>query len=210
MTREQGACTIYRSWAVGTVNSALVTTSCTLSLLGTLLIVITYVIWKDTRTTSRGILVCLSIADFFVACGNLIGLWSVKQNSSDVCVTQSFVTSTANLMSYMWSACLAVYLYIALVKRRQTTAEKLVPLFHTVSWLPATLINITALLTGALGNTADALTGGWCWIRYVKGGHHRGQEILWMLVDGQIWLLAACFINVVLYAPIKLKMGKEV
>ena len=115
----------------------------------------------------------------------------------------------ANLMSYMWSVCLATYLYISLVKRRQATAKKLIPFFHIVCWVPGIAISTGALIVGALGNTADALTGGWYWIKYNPDSkfRHRLREIFWMLIDTQFSLISACF---VLYAIIKLKTGKEV
>ena len=115
-------------------------------------------------------------------------------------------------MSYMWSVCLATYLYISRVKRRQATAEKLIPLFHIVCWVPGIAINTGALIVGARGNTADALTGDWCWIKYNPDRKfiHRLRELFWMLIDGQFWLISACVISFVLYAIIKLKTGKEV
>ena len=49
-------------------------TTCCLSMLGALLIIISYFLIRDIRTKSRQILVHLSIADFGVSCSNFIGV----------------------------------------------------------------------------------------------------------------------------------------
>ena len=48
--------------------------SAVLSIIGSLLIISTYVLWKDLRTTTRRLLVYLSACDFVTALFNLIGL----------------------------------------------------------------------------------------------------------------------------------------
>ena len=53
---------------------AVVGVTCALSLIGALVIILSYCIDKDIRTKSRQILVHLSVADFGVALANLIGV----------------------------------------------------------------------------------------------------------------------------------------
>ncbi len=48
--------------------------TCSLSMLGALLIILSYLCIKEIRTKSRQILVHLSVADFGVACANFIGV----------------------------------------------------------------------------------------------------------------------------------------
>ncbi len=48
--------------------------TCAFSMLGALLIILSYVCFKKIRTKSRQILVHLSVADFGVACANFIGV----------------------------------------------------------------------------------------------------------------------------------------
>lgn len=48
--------------------------TCSLSMLGALLIILSYICIKDIRTKARQVLVHLSIADFGVACANFIGV----------------------------------------------------------------------------------------------------------------------------------------
>lgn len=48
--------------------------TCSLSMVGALLIILSYICIKDIRTKAREVLVHLSIADFGVACANFIGV----------------------------------------------------------------------------------------------------------------------------------------
>ena len=48
--------------------------TCSLSMLGALLIILSYICIKDIRTKARQVLVHLSVADFGVACANFIGV----------------------------------------------------------------------------------------------------------------------------------------
>ena len=70
-------------------------------------------------------------------------------------------------------------------------------MFYIVCWVPGIAINTGALIAGALGNTADALIGGWCWIKYNPDSkfRHRLREIFWMLIDRQFSLISACVIS---------------
>ncbi|XP_032242455.2 uncharacterized protein LOC5516684 isoform X2 [Nematostella vectensis] len=56
-------------------NKILTTTAGSLSIFGTLVIFLTFYIWKDLRTASRKILVYISIGDFLTALVNISGLW---------------------------------------------------------------------------------------------------------------------------------------
>jgi G protein-coupled receptor 157 len=49
-------------------------TSATLSIIGSALIIASYILWHDLRTTTRKLLVYLSICDLITAIFNFIGL----------------------------------------------------------------------------------------------------------------------------------------
>ena len=81
--------------------------TCSLSMLGALLIILSYLCIKEIRTKSRQILVHLSVADFGVACANFIGvcvyfdqyirhcpLESSVMNHTDIIVTNGVNTHT--------------------------------------------------------------------------------------------------------------------
>lgn len=58
----------WSSWQTQLLDGVVVA-SCSLSILGTFFIFLSYALWKDLRTTPRFMLVCLSVADLVTACG---------------------------------------------------------------------------------------------------------------------------------------------
>lgn len=106
--------------------------SCALSFLGSSLIVLTYMIWPDLRTTPRKLLVYLSVSDWLSAVSYSFGVWSVFRTDSLDCVIQGAVSSFANTSSFFWTVAIAVYLYIFIVLSNQRLADSLVLFFHLV------------------------------------------------------------------------------
>lgn len=108
--------------------------SCALSFLGSLLIILTYVIWTDLRTTPRKLLVFLSLADLLSAISYSYGVWKVFTEDSLDCTVQGAISTFANTSSFFWTVAIAIYLYIFLVKSSQRLADSLVLYFHLVRW----------------------------------------------------------------------------
>lgn len=153
--------------ANGPINKTLLAMSTGLSGVGCLTILITYGLYKDIRTASRHIIICLSIADLVTVLANCSGLAIQPSTENDTfCIIQSFIGSTAILCSFLWTIMLAVYLYVALVCESQRLAKRMIwPWFHILCWSVPLIINIVALLKKRLGNNTDAGTAGWCWIK---------------------------------------------
>ena len=203
----------YIDYATSLPNRFLLSCFSCLSILGSSLIIVSYIRWKDIRTTSRRILVCLSISDLLVSCGYLAGSLIAKwqREIGSTCVAQSFIASSAGIASFMWSASLAIYLYCTLVKKRKALADKLVAVFHAINWTTGPIMNFVAYKQDMLGNSLDKVTGGWCWIRYYSYQHKkRDEEIVWLLFTGKFWEFVACFVILFLYVSVKLRIGKEV
>jgi len=189
------------------VNKVLTTVSATLSLLGTLLIIGTFIAWKDFRSTSRRILVYISIADFFIAGGNLFGVWRRHEGSDHLCVAQSFVTTTACLWSFFWTTFLAAFMYITVAKKQRNKAEILLKIFHAFGWgIPLVIVG-TALGLKKLGNDKDFFSSGWCWI---DSKLESQNKLLWMLITGKAWEIAAYIICSIFYLMLKGHIRKEV
>ena len=211
----------YAEWTKSTVNESLVGIMCALSIIGSVIIMVSYVFWKDLRTTSRKILLYLSISDLLIAISNLLGILvpmhdNVKHPHNLKCVTQSFVTTSASITSFLWTASLAIYLYLAIVKNNQALGRKFLPLFHIVNWSFGPVLNGIAIHYGMLGYAENPITGGWCWIYHNQSMDTNGtfqisdKEKLWILIDGkgiEIIVYTSIF---VLYGIIKYKLHKEV
>jgi len=140
----------------------LICISCCLSLVGSSVIILSYVLWEDVRSPLRRLLVFLSITDFLTAGGNLVGV--VSESSDAVCEAQSFVTTGTSVASFFWTMSIAIYLYLV-ISKRHTLALKLIPLFHLVSWGVPLMTVCCAMGFGALGKASDVYGPvGWCWI----------------------------------------------
>ena len=154
----------YRDWAVRHGTKYVLLASTILSTIGCLVIIVTYFLYKDIRSTSRHIIFCISVADLIVSLSNL-SADLLNPTMEEACVVQSFVGSTFLLSSFLWTLSLAIFLHISLVLGKPSTATALVhPWFHLVCWLLPLAINMFALITDNLGNNRDLAVSGWCWI----------------------------------------------
>ncbi|XP_071022796.1 G-protein coupled receptor 157 isoform X2 [Oncorhynchus clarkii lewisi] len=172
--------------------------SCALSFLGSLLIIFTYIIWPDLRTTPRTLLVYLSVADLLSAGSYAYGVWSVFESNSVDCVVQGAISTFANTSSFFWTVAIAIYLYILIVKSNQRQADSFVLCFHVISWGIPLGITVAALALGRIGYDASEVSVGWCWVRIQAPDH-----VLWMLLTGKIWEFLAYLTLPVLYVLIK-------
>ena len=159
--------TPYQVVANRTPNKIIVGTATLLSLLGSFLIIFTYIRFKDLRTVSRHIVVCIAVSDLMSSLSSCAGLLvsPTLDPQNEACVIQAFFGATFILSSFLWTMFLAITLYVVIVKQNTDLAEKLtVPWFHLISWCLPLVINVVAVSLNKLGNTGDFETAGWCWI----------------------------------------------
>ena len=195
------------------VHKIVVTLSAVLSICGTSVIIGTFIAWEDFRSISRKILVYISMADFLIAGGNLLGFWIFRaQLSCDkdflktLCEGQSFVSSTATLWSFFWTVFLAIFLYMVVVKKQRRIAEKSLKIFHFFAWgVPLVLVG-TALGLQRLGTRPDNFyTSGWCWVHSNMSSSEQG---IWMLLLGKAWEIVAYVLIFVFYLTLKCHIRK--
>uniref|UniRef100_A0A7N9AJX8 G protein-coupled receptor 157 n=1 Tax=Mastacembelus armatus TaxID=205130 RepID=A0A7N9AJX8_9TELE len=172
--------------------------SCGLSLLGSSLIILTYVIWPDLRTAPRKLLVYLSVSDLLSAASYAYGVWRAFRTDSLDCVVQGAISTFANTSSFFWTVAIAVYLYVFIVRSSQRVADSLELIFHLVSWGVPLIITTAGVCLKKIGYDASEVSVGWCWVRISAPDH-----ILWMLLTGKIWEFLAYITLPVLYILIK-------
>ncbi|XP_051280183.1 G-protein coupled receptor 157 [Dicentrarchus labrax] len=172
--------------------------SCSLSFLGSTLIILTYFIWPDLRTTPRKLLVYLSVSDWMSAVSYGFGVWRVFGTDSLECVVQGAISTFANTSSFFWTVAIAVYLYIFIVRSSQRVADSLVLFFHIISWGIPLAITVAAVSLHKIGYDASEVSVGWCWVSI-----HAPDRVLWMLLTGKIWEFLAYLTLPVLYILIK-------
>ena len=191
------------------------------SMVGSALIIITFVIWKDIRTVARAIVVFLSIADFFTATGYLFGAivhYLNQRNPLDqyryLCRAQSFVTTAFPISSFLWTSHLATYLYVAIVNANPALAKKLVIVFHITGWGIPLAICLPALLTGHLGVSNDQTSVNWCFVSFNgTNDDHLNKRLAeyygFEFLCGKFWEIATSIVAVFLYVSVKIVLRKR-
>ena len=184
---------------------AIITTVATsLSILGCIVIFLAHKVWVDIRSNSRKILVYITIADLFTALGYLFGLQSHWKSA---CVFQSFVTTASSMMSFFWTTCMALYLYVVSIKVNTELGRRIIFLFHCIAWAVPLLITLVALLAGKLGKSCVG-TAKWCWIKEdhcfgnLTSSKPKFESIMWMLVTGKFWEILSYIFILAVYARI--------
>ncbi|KAI3357369.1 hypothetical protein L3Q82_015799 [Scortum barcoo] len=172
--------------------------SCALSCLGSSLIILTFVVWSDLRTTPRRLLVYLSLSDWLSAVSYAFGVWRAFVADSPECVVQGAISTFANTSSFFWTVAIAVYLYVFIVRSSQRVADSLVLFFHLVSWGVPLAITVAAVCLNKIGYDASEVSVGWCWVSI-----HAPDRVLWMLLTGKIWEFLAYLTLPILYILIK-------
>ena len=152
---------------------------CLLSILGSLLIILSYIVFKSLRSKVRFLLVNLSIMDFGVGCANLFGLLYRYQdhlsNSSDtsrlltdsaqrVCLTQAFFAICCTLSSIIWTILLSSYLYLLIAHQRSLYTKYAFLPFYALGYGVPLLLTLWLLLTNRLGY-APYNSAGWCTVK---------------------------------------------
>lgn len=110
----------------------LVLSTCALSFVGSSLIILTFILWSDLRTTPRALLLCLSVSDWLSAASYAFGVCRLFRSDSLDCTVQGAISAFANSSSFFWTVAIAVYLYVFIVRSSQRVADGLVLFFHLV------------------------------------------------------------------------------
>ena len=188
---------------------------CILSILGSLAIIIAFVLVKDIRSKARELLVHISLMDIMYSTANLVGLalpyhkvFLNRLNTSDaylhVCKAQAFIAVYGTIGSVLWTLGLAVYLYYRIVSRDANVTVRLVRMLYVVCYALPLYVTIWLLMEDWLGYPHNVLQGGgWC---SVKGD----IDILVLLMTYDIWMWLGILILVPLYLVIHVHVKYEV
>ncbi|XP_013381391.1 G-protein coupled receptor 157-like [Lingula anatina] len=166
--------------------------TCILSWGGCSVIFASWILMKRVRTPNRRMLLYLTIADFFVATGQLMGAsWTLNRHlhhdarnsncsgAHPVCVAQSFVSTLATMSSFLWSMLIAWHVYRSVLVPGTGTywLDRHRWAQHLLCWGVPLVIVVVALSCKRLGldtvnvegnNVPTIASGIWCWIRTCK------------------------------------------
>ena len=212
------------SFDIGRLPSYISTVSCSLSCLGSLLILVAYFTVKGIRNTAQKIITLLSIADFFTAFGYLMAAWNFlkhynlhdEQRCKDVfqtvCAIQSFITTWSSMSSFWWTCALALHFYLILSPTKRTWTSKMLPLENIIGWIVPLMIVFPMLVTGKLGYTPYA-TSNWCFIEEDNYHHNlrdRTTVIFYILIAGKLWEVLSYIFVIVMYTLTTRRFHKQV
>ena len=168
--------------------------TCVLSMIGALLIVLSYVLIRDIRTKAREILVNLSLMDFMAACANFVGVVSNlsetaaadPQNTvtNNLCIAQASFGMYGTISSILWTICLAVYVFFRVLFEISKVAQRSVYGFYVICYGVPFIVTLWFSLTNKLG--VDLYGGsGWCSVKVYDGRH---RSMFNAIFGNDIWI----------------------
>lgn len=146
--------------------------TCCLAMLGSVFIVISYLIFKSLRSQARQILVNLSLMDFGIAMSNMTGIaanfdhyyYNNKTGEAymdDLCVAQAFVAAFTTYSSILWTIALAVYMYLLVFQIYRYPMRYYMMGCYTLCYGLSIGLSVWLLCTERLGY-APYNSSGWC------------------------------------------------
>lgn len=215
----------YKTWLIRFISGL----SCAGSILGSSLIILSYICFRRLRTKVREILFHLSVADFGVATANLIGAvvyfdqyyHPVCDSSGDVisihkpsvaiqnlCTAQAFFALYFTISSILWTMSLAGYLYFVLVHHGTQHAKMFLTFSYIFCYGMPLLVSLWPALTWRLGYSPYN-SAGWCTVILVDPT--TGVRDIYMGVVGyDLWIYLALVLVTVLYVAMKTFLRGEV
>ena len=131
-------------------------TTSVFSIIGACVIFVTFALkWKNSETDREPmkLLVCLTIADLFIAIGYLTGairfigaddsdsiptrVLACHQGKDPGCITQSVITTMFSMCSFFWTTLIAFNLLLPYVVTPSTDHginKKIIVFYHAISW----------------------------------------------------------------------------
>ena len=210
----------------------LVGITCCLSVLGTLLIISSYLFFKALRTPARLILVHLSFMDLGIALAHLTGVIMADFNdnyynrinniSSELnsntssfsmvdfaCKTQATLTAFFALSSFFWTGFLAVYMYFRIVYISTNTVVQRM-FYFSYLFCYGFPFGLTAwlLATGRLGYTW--FSGGWCSLIVAEKDNPCTNSVFVTVFGYDIWVYTTFILASVLYISVHVHIRLEV
>lgn len=206
--------------------------TCGLSMLGSLFIILSYVLFRTLRSRARQILLHISVMDFGVAAVNLIGaaayfdryfsrpdclgtdihahphICPVNATIKNLCTAQAFFAAYFTYSSVLWTIALSLYLYFLIVHHGTKRAKYILLFSYFFCYLMPALLSLWLVFTGRLGY-APYNSGGWCTL--ILKDPWTGKPNVYVTVIGyDLWIYLAFILVPVLSISVHLYIRQEV
>lgn len=126
------------------------------------------------------------------------------------CEAQAAISSTASLASFFWTSCIALNIYLTVVKQdnRLITKYRLLP--HIICWgVPAVVLIVTESERRYGLNECTGMLW-WCWIKFSSNDRTLSTLITWQLVTGKVWEITSYVFVAVMYTLVVLDISSYV
>ena len=194
--------------------------TCILSMAGALLIILSYVLIREIRTTTRKILLHLSAMDFMATAGHSIGVFvnfdqylvynnniSAQHHASveNVCKAQAFFSMYGTISSILWTNCMAVYIYLYVLQLPKVAWSMYA--FYILNYGLPLLASLWFLLTGKLGYSPYSGSG-WCSI--IDYNIATGERYpLVTIFANDMWIYLTVIVVPLIYVSLKVSNNKQ-
>ena len=199
---------------------AVVGVSCCLSILGSLLIILSYILFKKRRTRAREILLHISLMDLGVALANLIGLSvyfdryyykgheHVAAYIDRLCKTQAFFAAYCTIGSVFWTIALAAFLYFVIIHHRTKRAAYFIWASYLVCYGFPLFLTLWLILTKRLGHSPMD-SSGWCTL--ITDDMQTGKvDIFINIFAYDLWMYLAIVTIPLFYLAIRCHLASQV
>ena len=197
-----------------------VSTTSSLSVIGALLVILSYVCVASLRSQARAILVNLSLMDLGVGCANLVGsavdfdryyynytarVDLVPTRYQDwSCRVQATVAVFCGTSSVLWTVGLAVYMYVLMFRNLNEPVRIFMPITYALSYFLPLGLCIWLWCTHRLGY-APFDSSGWCTLRTMDP-HTREANYFVLVMAYDLWVYLAFILLPAIYIAIFLKL----
>ena len=193
--------------------------TCVLSMIGAVLIVLSYILIKETRTKAREILLNLSLMDFIVAAANLVGIlvnfddFLYKADHqylalNDVCKVQAFFAMYATISSILWTNCIAVYIFFHILFEGQLKVFWTMLTFYLLSYGLPLILNMWFLFTNKLGYSPYG-SSGWCSVIVYNSTTHERYPLT-LIFANDIWIYLTITLVPLIFISLKFHLKYQV
>lgn len=212
-------------WVAGTTSF--------LSILGAVLIILSYILLKDLRTTVRLILLHLSIMDMGSALSHLVGIlvgfdnhylknvtnvsntlpqYIIKTNVSltivNLCRGQAFASAYFNYGAFLWTSSLAIYIYIRIVHFKAKGSRCIFWSCFCVSYLAPVPLATWLFVEHHIGYSPFG-SNGWCGLKVINAT--TGIRHVFVVAVGYDLLQYSTFIiSTILYIGVHMYIRQQV
>ena len=197
-----------------------VSATSSLSVIGALLVILSYVCVASLRSQARAILVNMSLMDLGVGCANLVGsavnfnryyynytarVDLVPNRYQDWgCRVQATVAVFCCNSSVLWTVGLAVYMYLLVFRNWNETVRIFMPVTYALSYILPFGLCAWLCWTDRLGY-APYDSSGWCTLRTVDP-HTREVNLFVSVIAYDLWVYLALILLPAIYVAIFLKL----